>query len=271
LDNAKDAVRNLMKKTRVALLDGGEMSAKEYQLYWNYPSEVEVTVPTHSVLIDHADGLFLFDTGFELDHAQNAMGISGVKQSDEQTIPKQLGLLGVRAKDINFVINSHYHFDHCAGNKYCRHATTVCHECELEAAWHPEPFEERTYSDRSFLGTTASTDGIDIYTPRFETVKGDQEIAKGVHLIETPGHTLGHYSLLVMLSDRRPLLFTADACYSNKAWDLMKLPASHVDPVKGYRSLKRLKALSQSADAEILFSHDAEQYPTYLKAPAWYQ
>ena len=44
---------------------------------------------------------------------------------------------------------------------------------------------------------------LDIYTPYFETLTGDQEIAAGMHLFETPGHTAGHYSLMVELPGRR--------------------------------------------------------------------
>ena len=260
-----------MRPTRVSLLDGGETAAKEYQVYWNYPSEVLISMPTYGVIIDHAEGLFVFDTGFDLQHVETIMGISGAKQTPQQTIPKQLEILGMRGKDVNFVVNSHYHFDHCAGNKYCQNATTICHACELEAAQRPEPFEEHVYSDRSFMGDRASSSDLDIYTPRFETLRGDQEIAKGVHLFETLGHTLGHYSLMVELSGRRPMLFTGDACYSRKGLDLMKMPASHVDPVKGYRSLQRLKDLAIQHDAELFFSHDCDLYPTYRKAPFWYE
>jgi glyoxylase-like metal-dependent hydrolase (beta-lactamase superfamily II) len=261
-----------MKDTRVALLDGGETYAKEYQVYWNYPSETMISMPTYGVLIDHADGLFLFDTGFDLTFVQERLSAAGVAQTEQQTIPGQLDLLGLRAEDINFVVNSHYHFDHCGGNKFCRHATTICHTCELEAANAPEPFEALIYADRSFIEPQVSIGSeIDIYTPRFETLSGDQEIARGVHLLETPGHTLGHYSLMVELAGRRPMLFTGDACYSAKGLDNMLMPASHIDPVRGYRSMERIKALADQYDAEIFFSHDADGYGNYEKAPYWYR
>jgi 4-pyridoxolactonase len=109
-----------------------------------------------------------------------------------------------------------------------------------------------------------------MYTPYFETLRGDQEIAAGLHLFETPGHTAGHYSLMVRLPKRRPMLFTADACYTKKGLDLMAMPSIHVDPIKGYRSLQRLEALAEQHDAELFFSHDSENYKHYLKAPAWY-
>jgi glyoxylase-like metal-dependent hydrolase (beta-lactamase superfamily II) len=50
------------------------------------------------------------------------------------------------------------------------------------------------------------------YVPTFQSLVRDQEIAKGLHLFETPGHSAGHYSLLVHLSHRRPMLFTGDDC-----------------------------------------------------------
>ena len=262
----------MAKKTRVALLDGGEMYAKEYLMYWNVPSDATATLPAYGVLIDHQDGLFLFDTGFDIQHFKDHFGadMAIAKQSPEQTIPAQLGLLGLKPDDITHVINSHYHLDHCGGNKHCRNAKTICHACELEAGVTPQPFETLAYSDRSFLPPVKGTPSLDIYTPYFETLRGDQEIAAGLHLFETPGHTAGHYSLMVQLPGRRPMLFTGDSCYTAKGLELMAMPSAHVDPVKGYQSLKRLKALAEKYDAELFFSHDSDAYKNYLRAPAWY-
>ena len=261
----------MAKPTRIALLDGGEIYAKEYQMFWNFPSESPATLPCYGVLIDHQDGLFLFDTGFDLQLFKEAFGadVAFASQTPDQTVPGQLALLGLRPDDITHVINSHYHLDHCGGNKHCRNAKTICHACELEAFLTPQPFEFG-YKDRSFLPALEGRPTLDMYTPYFETLRGDQEIAAGVHLFETPGHTAGHYSLMVRLPGRRPMLFAGDACYAKKGLDMMAMPASHVDPVKGYQSMERLKALAEKHDAELFFSHDSESYKNYLKAPAWY-
>jgi 4-pyridoxolactonase len=263
----------MAKPTRVALLDGGAMFAKEYQLFWNVPSEAPIALPSYAVLIEHQDGLFLFDTGFDLHHFDGLVGrgSAAATQTLEQTLPAQLELLGLTPEDITHVVNSHYHFDHCGGNKHCRRAKTICHACELEASLDPYPFERLAYSDLSFLPEIDGPRTLDIFTPYFETLTGDQEIAAGLHLFETPGHTSGHYSLMVKLSGRRPMLFTGDACYSQKGLDLMAIPSAHVDPVRSYQSIERIKSLSEKHDAEIFFSHDADNYETYLKAPAWYE
>ena len=115
-------------------------------------------------------------------------------------------------QDVDYVVNSHYHFDHCGGNRHLREACTVCHALEFAQCASPAPFEMLGYSDMRFHADlyrerlrsegrdVPDNPESDIWTPRFELVSGDQEIAKGVHLIETPGHTAGHYSLLVELS-----------------------------------------------------------------------
>jgi len=176
------------------------------------------------------------------------------------------------------VINSHYHIDHCGGNKHCSHATTICHKCELEAFRFPQESEKLGYSDTSFAphlrdqpaDDELGSGELDIFTPRFETLTGDQEIAKGVYLFETLGHTAGHYSLMVKLAHRRPMLFTADACYSQKNLDMMCIQAGNRDEDQTRASMQRLKDLAELHDADLFFSHDAESYANYQKAPYAY-
>ncbi len=104
----------------------------------------------------------------------------------------------------------------------------------------------------------------------FEYVVSDQQIARGVTLFETPGHTAGHYSLMVRLADTGPIIFTGDACYAQRSLDVMAPPSLHDDPRKEYASLERLKALAQEHEAKLFFSHDNESYPSYVKAPGFY-
>ena len=85
------------------------------------------------------------------------------------------------------LVNSHFHFDHVGGNKLFPGTRTVIHEKEVAQARDHEPFELFGYSDKSW-----DYEGL-----KLETVSGDIELAKGIFLYETPGHTIGHYSLLL--------------------------------------------------------------------------
>jgi 4-pyridoxolactonase len=267
-----------MSETRIYLLDGGTLVMDGLHAFWNAGPSGEIRFPVYSVLIEHQDGYYVYDTGYDLDHVKRALAFTLPMQTKAQTIPGQLSLLGLRPEDINYVINSHFHFDHCGGNKHLRLACTVCHAKALEACACPQPFEIQSYSDLSFAPEIAARRGIappppstaEIFTPTFQTVAGDQEIAKGVRLFETPGHAAGHYSLLVELSHRRPMLFTGDAAYSQQNLDRMIISSFHLDPVESYKSMQRLKDLAAQHDAEIFCSHDPQSFASYLKAPGFY-
>jgi 4-pyridoxolactonase len=267
-----------MTDTKVYLLDGGTLVIDGFHAFWNRGPGGELRFPCYSVLIEHAEGRFIFDTGYDHVHVERVLPFEKPLQTKEQTIPGQLATLGLRPQDVNFVINSHYHFDHCGGNKYLTAACTICHAKELAACGCPQPFEHLGYSDLSFAPDLARKAGkalppdpeLDIYTPTFQTLQGDQEIAKGLRLFETPGHTAGHYSLMVELKNRRPMLFTADACYSQKNLDMMVISSFHLDPVASLRSMQRLKELAEKYDAELFFSHDPETFPSYVKGPHFY-
>lgn len=267
-----------MSDTKVYLLDGGTLVIDGFHAFWNRGPGGELRFPCYAVLVEHEDGLYIFDTGYDYDHVQEVLPFEKPLQTKEQTIPGALALIGKRPEDINYVINSHYHFDHCGGNKHLTTACTLCHAAELEACTCHQPFEHLGYSDMSFApdlqdGEIAAGEGdpeLDIYTPKFETLTGDQEIAKGLWLFETPGHTAGHYSMMVELANRRPMLFTADACYSQKNMDMMCISSFHLDPTASLNSMRRLQELAKKHDAELFYSHDPESFGDYIKAPDGY-
>lgn len=267
-----------MSDTKVYLLDYGSLALDGYMMYWGRGPSGPFRFPVYGVLIDHPEGRFLFDTGFDRGWFDEHMpGMA--QQSERQTVPGQLDLAGFRTGDITHVLNSHYHVDHVGGNKCCTQATTLCHACELEAVRQPEPWEELGYSDRSFAAPEQLDPAItpeisdvadDIYTPRFELLKGDAEIAKGVTLFETPGHTPGHYSLLVRLANRRPMLFTGDACYTKRSIEENLISNAHSDVKQAHASLQRLRDLAEQHDAELFFSHDPEAWKGWRPAPYFY-
>ena len=139
-----------MADTKVYLLDGGTLVIDGFHVFWNRGPAGEVRFPCYSVLIEHQDGRYIFDTGYDYDHVMRVLPFEKPLQAPEQTTLGQIQLLGLRAQDINYVINSHYHFDHCGGNKHFKTACTICHARELEVCGCPQPFEHLGYSDLSF-------------------------------------------------------------------------------------------------------------------------
>ena len=85
---------------KVWLLDNGSLVIEHSQLLWNVPGP-QVRIPVYSVLIEHDDGLFLFDTGIDLDHMNRVLPFELPEQTPEQTIPAQLEACGFAVGDVD--------------------------------------------------------------------------------------------------------------------------------------------------------------------------
>ena len=260
-----------MTDTKVYLLDGGSLVLDGFHIWWNKGPGGEVRFPVYSVLIEHAEGNFLIDTGYDFDHVQKVLPFEKPSQNEHQTILGALKLLGMEASDIGVLFNSHFHFDHVGGNKFFPHAKKLCHKAEIEQSARPEVFEMLGYSDMTFSAEAAQArgmskqlaDGQTAQNTKFELIEGDIELAKGVKLIFTPGHAIGHYSLYVELANRKPMLFTLDAAYTRKSYENLINAGFHIDPIAGVESMKRLKKIEEETGAEVLFSHDMESFKNY--------
>ena len=246
---------------RIYLLDLGSLVIDRSDVLWHIDVGTPVRFPVYGVYVDHPEGKFVFDTGFDLDHVNKVLPFELPEQSPEQTIPAQLQMCGVSPEEIDYVVNSHFHFDHVGGNRHLPNATLLTSKYELRSALVPEPFERLGYSDPTFY-TRGST--------KVEFIEGDTEIAEGLTLFETPGHTISHYSLLAEPEGRQPMIFCGDACYTFETLERMIVGGFHLDPVDSISSLKRIKAMAKDYDAEIFPSHEMGPWNEWKHAPDHY-
>jgi 4-pyridoxolactonase len=250
-----------MAAKKVYILDCGSLVLDRSHVVWFAEAGTPVRFPAYGVLIEHPDGLFVYDTGYDLDHVNKVVPFGLPEQTPEQTIPAQLKSAGFHPEQVSYVINSHFHFDHMGGNKFLTNATNLVNKEELRHAKVPEPFEQLAYCDASF----------DYPGAKYEQVSGDIEIADGVWLYETPGHSAGHYSLLVEMEDRPSMLFAGDAAYTHENIEREAVSGIHLDPTAALESIRRLRRLARLKSAQIYPSHEMEPFTTWRKAPAYYE
>ena len=166
-----------------------------------------------------------------------------------RTLRESLTKFGLKPEDVETVIITHLHWDHMGEAEEFRNAIFIVQERELEAA--------------SVAGDPAIS-GYDPWT--FErldcnTVNGDARIAKDIRVVFTPGHTVGHQSVVVTTGKGR-VVVAGDAVFTYGQWE-ENLPAPFsVDEEQSLKSLYRLKRI---ADV-IIPSHDMrvlgrEYYP----------
>src|SRR5256884_7204370 len=105
--------------------------------------------------------------------------------------------------DVNIVVNTHLHFDHCGQNAVFKHA----------------PFYvQRTELDRARKENNITNQWFDFAGARYELLDGDAEIAEGVRAVATPGHTVGHQSVIVE-SDEGDAVVIGDAAYTARIYE----------------------------------------------------
>jgi 4-pyridoxolactonase len=243
---------------RVWLLDSGSLVIDRTHVAWNIEPGNPVRFPVFSVLIEHTDGLFLFDSGFDKGTVEEFLPFELPEQTDEQIVPAQLDKCGFKPGDVSAVINSHLHFDHCGGQRQLPDAPTWVGKEELRHCLVPEQFERLGYADKVFH----RPDSV------YRWLEGDEiDFADGIRLLHTPGHTVGHYSLVLEREGRAPMLFPADVTYTRETWEKEMISGFHNDPTANYVSLRRLKHLAGRLGAEVFFTHDMEAWETYKHAP----
>ncbi len=105
-------------------------------------------------------------------------------------LPDQLAARGVQPEQIDLVINTHLHFDHCGWNTRVVDGKTVptfpnaryvVHRGELEHARRPTERDRASYIGDNFLPVEAAG--------QWWLLEGDREVAPGVELLRVPGHT----------------------------------------------------------------------------------
>ncbi|MCC6830215.1 MAG: MBL fold metallo-hydrolase, partial [Thermoleophilia bacterium] len=131
---------------RTFLLDGGTMMIDRSQLLWNVDPGTRLRFPVYSVLVEHPEGLFLFDTGYDLEHVRATFPREEPRQEPRQGVVEQLALCGFAPGDVTHLVNSHLHFDHVGGNRHFPGARRFVARDELRQAMCPEPFERLAYS-----------------------------------------------------------------------------------------------------------------------------
>ena len=213
--------------------------------------------PTHAVLIEHPDGLVLWDTGVPRDW-ETRWEPTGFQDyfpvKDDPAGPgyldSALESLGYQPSDVDILVLSHLHFDHAANARDFDNGKTriIANDKEIEGA---------NAIDGVFQGAHLVSDykGLNI-----EAVSGDAEILPGISVIETPGHTWGTMSLKVDLPNDGSYIFTSDAVYLGASWGPPAVGAAIVwNNLAWLESVAKLRKIAQESDATMIFGHDPEQ------------
>lgn len=221
-------------------------------------------VPVPCYLVEHPKGLLLFDAGMHPAVAHDPAPRLGavasffeVHAAAGDDVGGRLAALGVDAGRVQWLVNSHLHFDHAGGNACVPNARLVVQRREWEAAQDPD------LRARNFFDPQDWDLGHDrLVVDAEHDVFGDGRVV----CLPTYGHTPGHQSLRVRLDGGAEVVLAADACYLRRTLEALHLPTVAHDETQMLESLHRLRAL-QAAGARIFYGHDPEFWTTVPQAP----
>lgn len=214
-------------------------------------------------LIRHGDQLMLWDLGLPTALKGAAFTTSGdMSATVRRSLVEQLADLGIKAEDIDVVGVSHFHFDHIgqlpdfpAAKLYIGKGDWDWLTTSDRPAWvDPKPFARWITGG----GTV-------------EPVARDKDIFGNgsVLMLDMPGHTPGHHTLLVRLADRGPVLLSGDQAHFQENYDSEGVPTFNTNRADTLASFDRFKALAKNLGATVIIQHeprDVAKLPIFPKA-----
>ena len=171
-------------------------------------------MPTYCWLIEHPEGLILVDTGETARIYEKGYLPDGglyhkaveTRIKPEEEIPQQLAKIGFTPKDISIVIFTHLHGDHIGGLSHFEHCKIYVSRAEYDFATGKKGSGNGYFKKNWptwFQPELISYDN----TPEGNFTQSKSITADGkVVVVPTPGHSIGHQSILVKGANHTTIL-----------------------------------------------------------------
>jgi N-acyl homoserine lactone hydrolase len=214
-------------------------------------------------LVVHPKGLLLYDTGLNdrlVGRPLYENVVDGYGQIKFNTLRGQLADIGVTPANINYLVLSHYHWDHIGNAGEFAASTWLVYKGDRDQMFGKEA---RAYP--WFPQYSALEHG------RTQILNGDYDVFGDgtVVVLATPGHTEGHCSLLVRLRNTGPVVLSGDLYHYAEERDLNRMPDE--EKTRGtVESRLKIEALLRQTKGQLWIGHSMEFFRTVRKSPAWY-
>ncbi len=167
-----------------------------------------------------------------------------VHRSREQALEHSLLKFGLKPDDITLVVNTHLHFDHCGNNRLFPNAKFLVQTDEVRYAYYPDRFQRVSYL-REFFDLEAD----------FLPVRGRYAVDDEVELVPTPGHTIGHQSVIVPWKGKN-IVYCGDAAPLPENIERRNITGMIYSSSDGLESIDLLRRVDRPY---YVYSHDSEQ------------
>jgi len=221
----------------------------------------KVQLTASCYLIKHGSDYLIWDTGYPTKE-------SGIAQGNAPTVKtpltEHLAKLNLKPEQIKYVGVSHYHGDHIGQAGSFPSSTLLIGKGDWDALSNAQP---GGMANPAPVKHWISGGGKVEVVPKDKDIFGDGTIV----MLDTPGHTPGHHSLLVKLKEKGNVLLTGDLAHFHENYDSNGVPPFNTSRHETLASLDRFKAMAKNLKATVIIQHDARDidklpaFPTAAK------
>jgi len=235
-------MRGIVKLELHLLSDGYFTLDKSFLVYTKYPGQL-YEAALKPLLVITEEEKTLIDTGVgELPEKHRKFHT--ITRKPGQGLRAQLQKYGLKPGDIDIVINTHLHFDHCGNNASFPSAKFYVQGDELRYAYAPDRFQKAAYI-REFFDVPIE------YVP----LHGKYRVTDDVIIVRTPGHSIGHQSVIIR-KDERNYVYCGDVAPLRENLEKRNIPGVLYRADQALKSIDKLRSIK---NAIYIYSHDNEQ------------
>ncbi len=248
------------------MLDGGAMFGVIPRTLWEKKIPPDgrnrITLAMNCLMI-HAEGTrILVETGAGDKWNSKLRDIYAIEPS---RLVDGLREYDLRPEDIDVVVNTHLHFDHCGGNTFAEkgkllpvfpNARYVVHRGEFEHAKNPNERDRGSYFEENYVPLESA--GM------LSLLEGDHAIVPGVELVVVPGHT-AHMQCVKLTGGGKTAFFFADLIPTTAHLPLPWIMGYDLYPMTTLENKKRWVPQVIREGWLALFGHDVRVPAAYLR------
>ena len=246
-------------------LDGGAFFGVVPKTMWQKKVVADesnrVTVGLNSVLVRTGRETVLIETGIGDKLSEKLIKIYG----QPAQLLKSLDCAGIAADDVDIVINTHLHFDHCGWNTIREGDRMVptfprARYYVQEGEWQ----HARLQHERDAISYIGENYDPLVASGQMELLRGDQGIVPGISVRVFSGHTNNMQAVLIQ-SAGKSACYISDLIPTTAHLDLTWVMAFDLDPVQTIESRKQYYGHAIPGKWLTMFTHDPNTPCAYIQ------
>lgn len=247
-------------------LDGGAMFGIVPKSLWSKFNPADeynrIELGLNCLLIQTPEHTILVDTGIGEKFDEKWREIYRVEKNTN--LIDSLDKLGVTREDVDFVINTHLHFDHCGGNTLKADGKFVPTFPKAKYVMQKKEWFDATHLNERTKGSYLTENFIPIEEAgQLILADGDFEIVPGISVVVTGGHTRGHQSVM-LASESKKAMYLGDLIPTTSHIKIPYIMGYDLYPLDVIEKKKQILDQALREKWLLIFEHDPRIAFAYL-------